>query len=94
MKIDILFALPGSRNPVGAGKLLVIAAATEHEDPAQLAAILAEVAESAIPSGAYSAIQKVTLDLDESVVLAMLQDGPTPAAIAPTPVRLDRRTLH
>ena len=33
MKIDILFALPGPRHSIQGDKLLVVAAATEHEDP-------------------------------------------------------------
>ena len=94
MKIDILFALPGPRNPIGGDKLLVVAAATEHEDPHQLAGILADVAESAVASGAYGAIRKVTLELDESVVLAMLQDEPVRVAAVSTPARVDRSMLH
>jgi len=91
MKIDILFTLPGPRNPIGGNKLLVVAAATEHEDPQQLAGILADVGEGAVASGA---IRKVTLELDESVVLAMMQDEPLRVPTLPTPARLDRSMLH
>ena len=97
MKIDILFALPGPRNPIGSNKLLVIAAATEHEDPQQLAGIPADVGEGAVASGAYGAIRKVTLELDESVVLAIMQDEPLRVPTLPTlstPARLDRSMLH
>ena len=31
MKIDILFALPGPRHSIRGDKLIVVAAATEHE---------------------------------------------------------------
>ena len=95
MKIDILFALPGARNSLAPDKLLVVAAATEHEDPRQLAGILSDVVDSAIASGAYSAVRKVTLELDESVVLSMLRDEPVRVVTSmPTPVRLDRSMLH
>ncbi|MBK8211222.1 MAG: hypothetical protein IPK78_15945 [Rhodospirillales bacterium] len=51
MKIDILFALPGPANSTEPDKLLVVAAATEYEDPAQLDDILAEVADTVITAG-------------------------------------------
>jgi len=53
-------------------QIAVVAAATEHEDPAQLDDILAEVAETAVMAGTYGTIRKVTLELDGSAVLAML----------------------
>ncbi len=95
MKIDILFALPGPRNSQAPDKLLVVAAATEHEDPRQLAGILSDVVDGAVASGAYSVVRKVTLELDESVVLSMLQDEPVRVVTSmPTPARLDRSMLH
>jgi hypothetical protein len=94
MKIDVLFALPGSRNPVADDKLLVVAAATEHEDPTQLAAIIAEIGDSAVASGTYRTIRKVTLELDESLVLAMLEAEPAPPTVVREAVRLRLGTLH
>jgi hypothetical protein len=73
MKIDILFALPGPRHSIQGDKLLVVAAATEHEDPNYLKGVIADVAETALEAGAYRAVHKVTLELDDSLVLALLQ---------------------
>jgi hypothetical protein len=73
MKIDILFALPGPQHSIQGDKLLVVAAATEHEDPNYLKGVIADVAETAVEAGAYRAIHKVTLELDDSLVLALLQ---------------------
>ena len=67
MKIDILFALPGPRHSVQGDKLLVVAAATEHEDPNYLKGVVADVAETALEAGAYRAVHKVTLELDDSL---------------------------
>jgi hypothetical protein len=73
MKIDILFALPGPQHSIRGDKLLVVAAATEHEDPNYLKGVIADVAETALEAGAYRAVHKVTLELDDSLVLALLQ---------------------
>jgi hypothetical protein len=74
MKIDILFALPGPQHAVQGDKLLVVAAATEHEDPDYLKGVIADVAETALEAGAYRAVHKVTLELDDALVLALLQE--------------------
>jgi hypothetical protein len=78
MKIDILFALPGPRHSIRGDKLLVVAAATEHEDPNYLKGVIADVAETAVEAGAYRAVHKVTLELDDSLVLALLQGAAVP----------------
>jgi hypothetical protein len=80
MKIDILFALPGPRHSIQGDKLLVVAAATEHEDPNYLKGVVADVAETALEAGAYRAVHKVTLELDDSLVLALLQGEAVPTA--------------
>jgi len=98
MKLDVLFALPGPQNPVKGDKLLVVAAATEHEDPHYLSGVISDVAQTAMDAGAYRAVQKVTLELDESVVLALLQaeaEVVRPSAATSFPqARLDRARLH
>ena len=73
MKIDILFALPGPQHAVQGDKLLVVAAATEYEDPNYLNGVIADVAETALETGAYRLVHKVTLELDDALVLALLQ---------------------
>jgi hypothetical protein len=78
MKIDILFALPGPRHSIRGDKLIVVAAATEHEDPNYLKGVVADVAEAAVEAGAYRAVHKVTLELDDSLVLALLQGAAVP----------------
>lgn len=85
MKIDVLFALPGPRHTVEGNKLLVVAAATEHEDPNYLKSVMAHVADSALEAGAYRSVHKVTLEIDDSLVLALLQGGCVrTASLAPT----------
>ena len=78
MKIDILFALPGPLNPTKGDKLLVVAAATEHEEPGYLDGVIAEVAETALDAGAYRALRKVTLELDDSLILAVMKEEALP----------------
>ena len=94
MKIDVLFALPGPRHTVQGNKLLVVAAATEHEDPNYLKSVIADVADSALEAGAYRSVHKVTLELEDSLVLALLQgtSARTPS-VAPT-ARVPKSVLH
>jgi len=94
MKIDILFALPGPQNPIKGDKLLVVAAATEHEDPAYLTGVISDVAETAVEAGAYRAIRKITLELDDSLVLALLQAGFVPPVEVAPEARVHRGMLH
>ena len=89
MKIDILFALPGPRHAVQGDKLLVVAAATEHEDPDYLNGVIADVAETAVEAGAYRVVHKVTLELDDALVLALLQREPLR-----TPGLMPRAKIH
>lgn len=94
MKIDILFALPGPQNPIKGDKLLVVAAATEHEDPDYLTGVIADVAETAVEAGAYRAIRKITLEMDDALVLALLQgEFPRPVEM-PSEARVHRGMLH
>lgn len=74
MKIDVVFALPGPQNAIQGDKLLVVAAATEHEDPRYLSGVIADVAEAALEVGAYRSVRKVTLEIDDALLLAMLQE--------------------
>jgi hypothetical protein len=74
MKIDVVFALPGPQNAIQGDKLLVVAAATEHEDPGYLTGVIADVADAALEIGAYRSVRKVTLEIDDVLLLAMLQD--------------------
>ncbi|MBK8174559.1 MAG: hypothetical protein IPK66_04525 [Rhodospirillales bacterium] len=94
MKIDILFALPGPQNAVQGDKLLVVAAATEHEDPQYLTGIVADVAETAIEAGAYRTVRKITLELDDRLVLALLQGEAAPAAGLLPQATVHRAMLH
>lgn len=95
MKIDILFALPGPQSPVGKDKPVIVAAATEHEDPRHLATVIADVAEAALQAGAYRAVRKVTLELEEALVMALLTaEQHTTSAQPPAPARLSRAALH
>ncbi len=84
MKIDVLFALPGPQHTIEGDKLIVVAAATEHEDPNYLKGVIADVAEAAVEAGAYRAVHKVTLELDDALVLALLHGNSVrPAALMP-----------
>ena len=94
MKIDVLFALPGPQNTVQGDKLLVVAAATEHEDPGYLSGVISEVAETALELGAYRAVRKVTLELDDSLVLALLQGEPVRAPDRIPHARVHRAALN
>jgi hypothetical protein len=94
MKIDVLFALPGPQNAVQGDKLLVVAAATEHENPDYLSGVIADVAETALELGAYRAVRKVTLELDDALVLALLQDEPTRRLDRAPRARVDPATLN
>jgi hypothetical protein len=93
MKIDILFALPGPQHAVQGDKLLVVAAATEYEDPDYLNRVIADIAETALEAGAYRVVHKVTLELDDSSILALLQREPLPAALM-TRARVHRSMLN
>lgn len=94
MKIDILFALPGPQNPIKGDKLLVVAAATEHEDPDYLSGVIADVAETAVEAGAYRAIRKITLELDDRLVLALLQGELARSVEMTSEARVHRGMLH
>jgi hypothetical protein len=74
MKLDILFALPGPHNPIQGDKLLVVAAATEHEDPNYLQGVISDVTQMALQAGVYRAVHKVTLELDDPLILAFLKE--------------------
>jgi hypothetical protein len=89
MKIDMLFALPGPRHAVQGDKLLVVAAATEYEDPEYLNGVIADVAQTAVEAGAYRVVHKVTLELDDALVLALLQREPLR-----TPGLMPRAKIH
>ena len=89
MKLDILFALPGPRNSIRGDKLLVVAAATEHEDPNYLNGVIADVADTALQAGAYRAVHQVTLELDDALVLALLE-----GAAVPNPGRAPLARVH
>jgi hypothetical protein len=95
MKIEILFALPGPQNRIQGDKLIVVAAATEHEDQDFLAGAMSDVVEASLQVGAYRAVRKVTLELDEASVLAMISGEPHRTAPPISPklaLRLD--ALH
>ena len=95
MKIDILFALPGPDSPIGKDKPVIVAAATEHEDPRHLTTVIADLAEAALQAGAYRIVRKVTLELDETLVLALLTADQHPTlAQTPALARLARAALH